>query len=141
MQLTKQSEYALQGVAFLAAQPNQNPVPLAEVAEAQNLPSSFLAKIFQNLARHGVLAAERGPGSGYYLARDPGTLKVRDIVEAVEGPRVFERCLFWPGHCADASPCPLHSYFKHLKPTVQSLLDSITLAEYVRHADHEASRT
>ncbi|MBI3983644.1 MAG: Rrf2 family transcriptional regulator, partial [Gemmatimonadetes bacterium] len=55
MQLTKQSEYALQGLAFLAAADPERAIPLAEIAEAQHLPASFLAKIFQKLVRHGIL--------------------------------------------------------------------------------------
>src|SRR6266496_4123522 len=67
MQLTRESVYAIQGLAFLAQQPSGGAVALADVAATQNLPRSFLAKIFQKLARHGVLAAGRGPASGYVL--------------------------------------------------------------------------
>lgn len=135
MQLTKQSEYALQGLAFLAAADPNRAVPLAEIAEAQRLPASFLAKIFQKLVRHGILVAARGRGSGYHLSRDPTALRIRDIFEAIEGPGVFERCQFWQGHCSDANPCPLHEWFKHLKPAFAAQLDSITLWEYLRRKE------
>ncbi|MBI3025509.1 MAG: hypothetical protein HYY66_07530, partial [Candidatus Tectomicrobia bacterium] len=42
------------------------------------------------------------------LARAPGAIRVRELVEAIEGPGVFERCIFWSARCDAASPCPLH---------------------------------
>ncbi len=111
MQLTKQSEYALQGLVCLASQPRRVPVPLAEIAAAQHLPNSFLAKIFQKLVRHDLLTAERGPGSGYQLVRDSASVSIREILETVEGPQAFESCIFWRGHCGDDAPCLLHFYF------------------------------
>jgi Rrf2 family protein len=134
MRLTKESSYALDGLVFLAAHSRGEAVPLAEIARVQRLPSSFLAKTFQNLVRHGVLTAAPGPGRGYALQRDPAALRVREILEAVEGSDVFERCLFWSGHCGDHSPCPLHYRFRTLRPVIGSLLDAITLSEYARRA-------
>lgn len=134
MRLTKESEYALDGLVFLAAHPRGVAVPLATIARAQRLPASFLAKTFQKLVRHRVLSAGRGPGRGYSLLRDPAALKVRKILEAVEGSDVFERCLFWSGHCSDRAPCPLHQRFRRLRPAIKSTLDGITLADYAHHA-------
>ncbi|MCH8937355.1 MAG: Rrf2 family transcriptional regulator, partial [Gemmatimonadetes bacterium] len=64
MNLTRESEYALKGLAWLATHPPGDVVPLVEIAEVQQLPSTFLAKIFQKLARHGLLESDRGRGSG-----------------------------------------------------------------------------
>ncbi len=136
MQLTKESEYALKGLAFLASQPHGTTVSLADTAKAQALPASFLAKIFQKLTRHGLLAAERGPGSGYSLARPPASITMREILEAVEGPRALESCLLWPGHCADGDPCPLHHRLKAIRPVLDALLDAVTLAEYAAESPH-----
>lgn len=137
--LTKQSEYALQGLAFLASQPAGSVVALAEIAEARMLPASFLAKIFQRLAGHGLLEAERGRGSGgYALSRRPESITMREVLEAVEGPRVVHRCLLWQGHCGDENPCPLHYRLKTLRPQLEALLDTITLAEYATESTQQA---
>lgn len=136
MHLTRQSEYALLGLAVLADEPPGSIVSLARVAEVHRLPSTFLAKIFQKLARHGLLTSVRGPGRGYALVRDPASITLREILEAVEGPAVFQRCLLWPGHCADENPCPLHHRLQELVGEIESLLDRITLADYVVDSDH-----
>lgn len=108
MQLTRDSECALAGLAFLATMPDGVLVPLATVAEARRLPASFLAKIFQRLARHGLLNADRGRCRGYGLTRPRRSITMREVLEAVEGPRLLQRCLLWRAHCDDLNPCPLH---------------------------------
>ncbi len=108
MNLTRESEYALKGLARLATYPVGTMVPMAEIAAEQQLPTTFLAKIFQKLARHGLLDADRGRGSGYMLRGEPSSIRVRDVLEAVEGPMALKRCLLWTGHCSEAEPCPLH---------------------------------
>ncbi len=131
MHLTKGSEYALRGLAYLASRPAGVSVPLAEIAEEQGLPPSFLAKIFQALTRHGLLTAERGRGSGYSLARPATAITVREIFEAVEGRRVHQRCLLWSGYCADDHRCPLHEHLKDLVPALEAIIEQVTLADYV----------
>ena len=131
MNLTRESEYALNGLARLATYPAGTMVPMAEIAAEQKLPSTFLAKIFQKLARHGLLEAERGRGSGYMLSREPSGIRVREILEAVEGSMALRKCLLWGGNCGDDEPCPLHYRLKSLRPQLDALLNEITLAEYM----------
>lgn len=131
MNLTKESEYALQGLARLATYPAGTMVPMAEIATKQQLPSTFLAKIFQKLARHGLLEADRGRGSGYMLSGKPSEIRVREILEAVEGSMALRKCLLWAGNCDEDEPCPLHYRLKFLRPQLDALLNEITLAEYM----------
>ena len=130
MNLTKESEYALRGLARLATYPPGSMVSLAEIAELEELPPAFLAKIFQKLTRHGVLEAERGRGSGYALSDLPEDTRVCDVLEAVEGPRALKRCLLWGGHCSEATPCPLHNRLKHLHTSLDEILSQLTLADF-----------
>ena len=136
MNLTRESEYALKGMAWLAMRPPGDVVPLAEIAEVQKLPTTFLAKIFQKLARHGLLDADRGRGSGYMLRGEPSDIRVRDVLEAVEGPMALKRCLLWTGHCSETEPCPLHHRLKPLRSQLDQMLNEVTLAEYAEVSLH-----
>lgn len=129
MQLTRQSEYALRGLSVLAAAPPGEVTALSSIAEAESLPAAFLAKIFQKLARHGLLVAARGPGSGYALARPPESITLREILACVEGPELFEHCLLWSGH-GDDNPCPLHDHMVPILAALTARLDAVTLAQY-----------
>jgi len=138
--LTKKSKYALLGLAYLVSQDRGTAVPLAEVAEAQELPATFLAKIFQELARHGVLSADRGRGSGYMLRRSPADIRVREVVEATEGSMALKQCLLWSNDCGEADPCPLHYRLEQFHAQLDDVLNEITLAEYVDTSTHVKSQ-
>lgn len=129
MRLTRESEYALLGLAVMARRPRGQLVCLAEVAAAERLPHTFLAKTFQKLARHGVLVSHRGPGRGYVLARPPEGIPVREVLEAIEGPGLFRRCFFWNTSCSDTNPCLLHRHVSGLLPDVRAALERTTLAD------------
>ncbi len=140
MPFTRESEYALLGLAILADRDPAAVVSLGDVAAEGDLPKPFLAKVFMKLARHGLLTAHRGRGRGYSLARPPGEVLVRDVLEAVEGPRLDNRCLFWDGHCHDTNPCPLHFRLKDLNADFRRALESLTLADYLAESEHEQVR-
>lgn len=129
MRLTRESEYALLGLTFVASRPNGEVVRLAEIAAAGRLPQTFLAKTFQKLARHGLVVSHRGPGRGYALARLPDKISLREVLEAIEGPDLFSRCLFWNTHCSDTNPCLLHRHMKSLVPDVGDALERLTLVD------------
>jgi Rrf2 family protein len=141
MQLTRESLYALEGLAYLSTRPHGTVVALQEIAEARELPASFLSKIFQKLARHGIMSAERGRGRGYALARGADEITVREVLSAVEGPEALDRCFFWSGRCADSNPCPLHYRFRELRPVLESWLNEITLAEFAAKWKRRRART
>ncbi|MFH1336854.1 MAG: Rrf2 family transcriptional regulator, partial [Candidatus Zixiibacteriota bacterium] len=69
MELTKAGDYGIFGVIYLARQPKGKVVSLSEVAEAEDLPEKFLAKIFQSLTRSGLIISHRGARGGFSLAR------------------------------------------------------------------------
>jgi Rrf2 family protein len=131
MHLTRESEYALRGLAYLACRDSHDVVPLAEIATAQELPRTFLAKIFQKLMPHGFLTAQRGRGSGYALAKPASEITMRQIFEAVEGHQLRQQCLMWRQQCSDDEPCPLHDHVKDMVPQLEWILEQITLADYV----------
>jgi Rrf2 family protein len=130
MRLSRESEYGIEGMRVLAAQPAGTVMLLDEIAEAGALPAHFLAKTFQKLGRHQLVRSHRGATRGYSLGRLPGAITMREIVEAIEGPGLFERCAFWPSHCDAESPCPIHRQWGTLlRPTLKQILDGITLAQ------------
>jgi len=141
MQLTKGSEYALRGLAMLASHPFGQAVPLAGVAASQSIPAAFLAKVFQRLVRHGVLIAVPGPGHGYTLARPAEDISIREILEGVEGPRLFQHCLLWRRHRADHGPCSLHEHLKGVLSALTVRLERISLADYAATSAPDVHRT
>jgi len=92
------------------------------------LPSPYLAKIMQALARGGVLDSFRG--RGYALPRPPEEVFLRDVIRAIDGDDAFwVGCIFWREECSETRPCPLHFQWRELKPEFTQVMGSITLAD------------
>ena len=84
MQFTKAEEYGLFGVIHLARQQRGAVVSLGEISETESIPDKFLAKIFQNLAKAGILRSHRGVRGGFSLTRPPRRITIADILEAIQ---------------------------------------------------------
>jgi Rrf2 family protein len=85
MRATQQIRYAIYGVFDLAYNGGARPVPLLEVGRRQAIPARYLEQIFQRLRRAGLVESKRGPGGGYKLARSPASIRISDVVRAVQG--------------------------------------------------------
>jgi len=133
MKLGRESAYGIEGLLTLATKPRGTAMPLRDIASASGVPQSFLAKIFQKLTRYGIVCSFRGAVRGYALARSPNRIKLKEILLAIEGPDLFERCIFWSDRCADSNPCPLHEQWKEIKEkAIGKLVEKTTLADLMK---------
>jgi Rrf2 family protein len=108
MQITRQADYAIRAVLYLARLgPNQRAATSA-VAQEQRIPPSFLAKIISQLSIAGLLHTSRGARGGVSLAREPKEISLLDVVEAIDGPILLNECVSETGACTFEDKCPLH---------------------------------
>src|SRR5512145_2976188 len=109
MKLTRGGEYGIRGVLYLAQQNDGKVSMLSAIAKTQDVPPRFLAKIFQALAKAGVVKSHRGAKGGFSLARPAAEITIRDVIEAVEGPVFLNVCLAGAGDCTRDQICPMHA--------------------------------
>lgn len=140
MKLGRESEYAIEGLLALAKKPLGTTVLLRDVAVAGKIPASFLSKIFQKLARAGILKSSRGAIRGYSLARRAKDIRVKEIFLAIEGADLFDRCIFWSDRCADADPCPMHARWKLVRQQVVEMMEQTTLADLLKGRSRESTK-
>lgn len=129
MKLSRESDYGLRGLLALARRPLQQGRMLAEIAATERLPYSFLAKIFRKLAQHRIVAAHRGAHRGYTLTRRPEAITVLEVLEAIEGPDLSERCLVWDRECSLQHCCLLHRQTSAARRALLTSLERTTLAD------------
>lgn len=127
MRLGRESEYGLDGLVALAQAEEGTVMTLEAIAASHGLPRSFLAKIFVKFVQHGLVRSFRGSLRGYALARPASEITLREILETIEGPDLFERCFFWNRRCADLDTCALHEGWKAVKPTLLKVAERTTL--------------
>ncbi|TBR26424.1 Rrf2 family transcriptional regulator [bacterium] len=131
--LSKSARYALMGLVHLAARPQEGLVLVEAAARALELPPSYLAKLFQRMARKGLLTSHRGPRGGYALARAPEDITLADVVAATQEPAAGKReCLLEPRGCTGAKVCSIHEDVLAAERRIQDALSRITLAQAAR---------
>jgi Rrf2 family transcriptional regulator, iron-sulfur cluster assembly transcription factor len=131
MELTRKGEYAIRGIIYLAQQPPGKVSLISEIAAAAEVPQTFLAKIFQSFAKLGLVTSSRGTGGGFVLARPGSEITLRQVVEAVEGPIVPNRCLLGSG-CERDGHCRVHEVWRQVQTEVVQVLESVTIDTLAR---------
>lgn len=119
--------YAIRALCRLTAIRPDGYVRVQEVCEGSDLPTYFVAKIFRDLVKAGLLTSAKGRGGGFALARRPRQIRLYDIVEAVDGIQQYTRCIVGLAKCDDKQPCPQHDQFKPVRTQILSYLNATTL--------------
>lgn len=132
MQITRAGEYAVIGLLYLARQPQGRKVMIEEISQAEGIPQSFLAKIFQSLVHAGLVESHRGVGGGFSLARPPAAISLLDIFRAVEGVFALQKCVAEQPECVVSEhrldTCALCAVFAEAQGRVNEVFARTTLA-------------
>lgn len=129
MIFSSSTEYAIRGLSELASRGSNAPVMLDDLVRGTDLPRDFLAKVFQKLVHGGILRSAKGRGGGFALARPAHDISLMHIVEAIDGPQVFDRCVVGLERCNDQMPCPQHDLYKPIRQRLKDYLLTTTLAD------------
>ena len=132
MQMTRSGEYGLKGVVFLARQAPKTFSLVSEISREQRIPEKFLAKIFQRLSKVGLLRSIRGSNGGFSLGRPAKEITMRAVIEAIEGPIAFNRCLVRKGECEEEMGCPLHEVLEEAQGRFLEVLDRTTMEDLAK---------
>lgn len=124
--LSDACEYALRATVWLANQPREA-YKVREIADATHAAPGYLVKVLQRLARAGILSAQRGSQGGFTLKREPETLGVLEIINAVDPIERIRSCpLSLESHIT--SLCPLHRQIDEAIERIESAFAAVTIA-------------
>jgi Rrf2 family protein len=129
MIFSNSTEYAIRGLAELGCRLTGPSVLLDQLVAGTDLPRDFMAKIFQKLVRAGLLRSQKGRGGGFAFARPMHEITLMQIVEAVEGPQLLDRCVVGLSVCNDSMPCPQHDLYKPIRQRLKDYLSTTTVAD------------
>src|SRR3954447_7823223 len=124
------TEYAIRGMAELASRAgDEQPLLMDQLVKGTDLPRDFLAKLFQKLVKGGLLRSAKGRGGGFTLGRPAHQITLMQIVEVMEGPQCFDRCVVGLEKCTDQMPCPQHDLYKPIRQRLKDYQNTTTLAD------------
>lgn len=123
MRISQKLEYACRALAQLARRHDGRSLTrLEELAQREAVPSGFLAQILNDLKRAGLVDSRRGASGGYLLGRDPSTITLRQVVEAVE-PALLTSTVAIDGESGPA----VRQVWHKASEAWQASLDTVTL--------------
>jgi Rrf2 family iron-sulfur cluster assembly transcriptional regulator len=131
MKLTTKGRFAVSAMVDLAQQQGEGPVPLATIAERQEISLSYLEQLFARLRRAGLVTSARGPGGGYRLARSMDEISIAEIVDAVDEGIDTTRC-GGKENCLNDHICSTHHLWENLNVKIAEYLSAVTLGQVVR---------
>jgi Rrf2 family protein len=132
--LTKKGKYGLKAMAHLAQFSPGLPVPVVEIASAQQIPKKFLDAILSELRNAGFVNSKMGKGGGYMLARAASEISVGEIIRVIDGPLAplpcasktrYQRC----DDCLDETKCAVRLVMLDAQRALSQVLDGCTLAQ------------
>jgi Rrf2 family protein len=151
MEITRQADYAVRAVRYLAIlegqylkknpemrtvepakrdKENKNMAATSLIAKEQNIPASFLAKIISTLLKAKILETSRGAHGGVSLARPPSEISLLDVVEAIDGEILLNECVAHSGRCSMEESCPLEPIWSEAQAVLVDKLRSTTFDQF-----------
>ncbi len=131
MQITRQADYAVRAVYFLAKLGKNERAATSRIAKEQHIPPSFLAKIISQLSIAGLLHTSRGARGGVSLARPPEEINLLEVVEAIDGPIRLNECVGDDGLCTFEENCPMRPIWCDAQQELVQRLRNTTFAHFI----------
>jgi len=141
MRYSQSTELAIDSLFYMAANSQVADFSVDDVATAQHVSASYLAKIFQQLVKAGLLRSHRGSKGGYALGRQPSQISLRDVAIVFEGASPMYECNPTAKMCTLGPKCLIMATFSEAERKMQEVLSGVTLLDIVNHAAGEAKWT
>lgn len=129
---SRQCEYALQAVLYLALKPNNESASIREMTDKLDIPYHFLAKILQSLTYKRLLRSSKGHAGGFALNLPPSEITLFHIVEAIDGVQFMHGCLLGFPECSTKNPCSLHDQWAGVRETLYQMLVSKNVGQMAK---------
>jgi Rrf2 family protein len=135
VRITTWAEYGLICALHLAKRAGEGPITGREIASSERLPADYVEQILLRLRRAGLVESVRGAKGGYYLAKEPAAISVRDVMNASEHQTFEINCATHPvdaDRCNPGHTCSIRPVWHALQQRVDELLASISLADLMK---------
>ena len=136
MKLSTRGEYGLRAMVDLAENFGSGPIPLRSIAERQGISENYLEQLIAVLRKAHLVKSVRGAQGGYMLNREPGNIKIGEIIRVLEGSIAPMDCVNdnEEDACTRAESCAARVIWKKIKDSIAEVLDSTTLLDLCREA-------
>jgi len=132
-------KYGIRALVYLASKLEKSEnINIKQISKELNLPTPFMAKIFQQLVKNKILYSSKGPHGGFHFAKDPEKISVYEIISIIDGNELFENCVIHNRTCKSADEksllCPIHDKFADIREKLITIFKETTIHHLVESA-------
>lgn len=131
VRLGRKGDYAVRAAVDLARHDGQGRRKTREIAEAMDVPESYLPAILGELVAGGLVSSLAGRDGGYALTRRAEAISLLEVVEAVEGEVELSECVLTGGPCGWETECAVHRFWSAAQEAFRGQLAAASLADVV----------
>ncbi|HET6352171.1 MAG TPA: Rrf2 family transcriptional regulator [Coriobacteriia bacterium] len=128
MDISRRTDYAIRLLTELARQPQGVAVSVRQLAEEGAVPYAFARGIQRDLSAAGLITATRGAHGGISLSREPRSITLLEVVEALQGDVSCSVCTKDPEWCKRMGGCRVHRVWREMDAMVRKYLAEQDLA-------------
>ncbi len=135
MKVSKRVTYGIMAAVDLAINAKESPIQARAIARRQGIPIRFLEQVLHALKNADLVESHRGAQGGYLLSREPSSLSIANILEALEGP-VFHRSSVRHGAHDRSMTKPerlLGDVWEQVQQAERKVLEGITIEQLATH--------
>ncbi len=130
--LSNTSKYAVRAVIYLALNAGEDKkIGIKQISKDLGIPTPFLGKILQTLAKQKLLSSTKGPHGGFGLGKSADEISLIDIVDIIDGQDIFNKCLIRLEDCSEKEPCSMHDKYMEIRKNLMVLFHQEKIAELV----------
>lgn len=133
MRLSSRTRYGTRLLFELAYNYGRGPVLLRDIAKRQVISEKYLSKIIILLRSAGIVISFRGAKGGYTLSRHPSEIKMKDVIEALEGDLAFVDCVRDAKFCDKIERCPTRDFWCRMEDVMNTFLAGETMDTIVEN--------
>lgn len=131
LRLSTKTRYGLRAIIDLAKYYGKGPVMARAIAEEEGISENYLEQIMDPLKKSGLVRSVRGARGGFVLAKPPDNIRIKEVIEALEGPVLLVDCLYDPNLCERSKSCIARLFWERLRDNIVDFLNSWTLEDFI----------
>ncbi len=129
MKVSTKGDYGVRALIELALHFGEGPLQSAEIAARQRIPEPYLDHLLTTLRRAGFIRSVRGPQGGHELVREPATVRLDEVLQALEGSLSPSACLDENSPCGKTGSCPQRELWQEIYDATIEILHRTTIAD------------
>ena len=128
--LRRNTDYALRAILNLA-ESQEDSVSTRDIADQEKISYQLACKLMQKMKKAGLVESVMGKKGGYSLSRKPADITLKEVIDAIQGPVLLNRCLKKGYVCEKMENCPINKKLKQWQNELDREMQETTLEELI----------